>query len=39
MISTIIAGLSLLLLSGLANTYISYVLFGEVQESSQENDF
>jgi hypothetical protein len=29
MITSLIAGLSLLILSGVANTYISYLLFGE----------
>ncbi|WP_273039911.1 hypothetical protein [Iningainema tapete] len=38
MISALIAGFSLLLFSGLANTYISYMLLGEISDSNQKND-
>lgn len=31
MISTLIAGLSILVFSGLANTYLSHMLFGETE--------
>lgn len=37
MISTLIAGLSLLVFSGLANTYISYLLIGKPEELQRKN--
>jgi hypothetical protein len=38
MISTLIAGFSLLLISGIAKTYISYMLFNEISNHPGENN-
>jgi hypothetical protein len=38
MISTLLAGLSLLLFSGLANTYFSYLLLDKNQTPPSENN-
>ncbi len=38
MISTLIAGFSILFFSGLANTYLSHMLFGETEAPSDENN-
>ncbi len=38
MISTILAGLGLLILSGVAQTYISFMLFAEFSHHSRENN-
>ncbi|GAB1543338.1 hypothetical protein NUACC21_60120 [Scytonema sp. NUACC21] len=38
MISSLIAGFSLLILSGVANTYISYLLFGNEEAPTDKNN-
>jgi hypothetical protein len=38
MISTLIAGLSILVFSGLANTYLSHMLFDEKEAPSDNNN-
>ena len=37
MISTLIAGLSLLIFSGLVNTYISYLLIGKPEDLQRKD--
>lgn len=38
MISTLIAGISIIILSGVANTYISHFLFGEIENPPEKNN-
>ncbi len=38
MISTLVAGLSLLIFSGIANTYFSYLLFGKSEATQEKNN-
>jgi hypothetical protein len=38
MISSLIAGLGILVFSGLANTYLSHMLFGETESPPDNNN-